>query len=286
MPHDGGVLDLTVYAIPAFVLTMATEAFVLHRRGEGYELRDTAASLSGGIGSVVVNGAFLGAQTALFAWLYGHRFFDPGTGIAAWVTLTFAEDLCYYAAHRTCHSVRFFWATHVVHHSSRRYTLATALRQSWVQGVVTTIFWLPLPLLGFRPEMILVARSVSLLYQYWIHTEVIRSLGPLEWVLNTPSHHRVHHGSNEQYLDKNHAGIFIVWDRLFGTFVPEGEKVVYGLTKNVGTHHPVAIQFHEFLAIARDVRDARSLGEALSMIFVSPGELAATKARYASERHA
>lgn len=260
----------TVWAIPAFLLSMAVEAFVLSRRGEGYEAKDTAASLSGGLGSLVVKAPLKGVTLMIWYALYQHRIFEIPSGAAGWVMLIFAEDFCYYWFHRVCHEVRFFWATHVVHHSSVRYTLSTALRQSWTAPLVGFPFWLPLPLLGFRPENVLLMTSFSLLYQYWIHTETIGKLGPIEWIFNTPSHHRVHHGSNRQYLDRNHAGIFILWDRLFGTFEPEGEKVVYGLTKNVQSFHPVTIQVHELVDIARDVREARGAREVLHAIFRSP----------------
>src|SRR5262249_13656411 len=133
------------------------------------------------------------------------------------------------------------------------------------------IFYFWLPLLGFRPEMLLTQISISLIYQYWIHTELIRSLGPLEWVLNTPSHHRVHHSANAEYLDRNHAGIFIVWDRLFGTFEPERARVVYGLTKNLHTFNPISIAFHEWAAMFRDFRRARTLSEGLRYVFKPPG---------------
>lgn len=262
--------DPTVYAIPVFVLSMAIEAFVLFKRGRSYDARDTAASLSGGIGVLVTGGILKGVTLAFYGMLYSHRIFDIGTGVVAWLLLIPLEDLCYYAYHRVSHEVRLFWAGHVAHHSSERYTLATALRQSWTAPVLNIPFWIPLAILGFRPEMILLQKSFSLLYQYWIHTETIGKLGPLEWVMNTPSHHRVHHGSNPQYIDRNHAGIFIIWDRLFGTFEPENEKVVYGLTKNVESHNPLVIQTHEYVAIARDVRHARSWRTRLRAVFGSP----------------
>lgn len=265
----------TILAIPFFLLSMAIEAFVLYREGRGYHVADTATSLSGGLGSLVVKGATKVLWFGAFMWLYEHRLFDVGTGVAAIVALIFAEDLCYYWYHRTSHEVRIFWAAHVAHHSSERYTLATALRQSWTAPFFGAIFWMPLPLLGFRPEHVALMSSFSLLYQYWIHTETIRTLGPLEWIMNTPSHHRVHHGSNPQYIDKNHAGIFILWDRLFGTFEPEVEKVRYGLTKPLGTFNPLVVQTHEFVDIARDVLKARSVREALHAIFRNPGDVPA-----------
>ena len=252
----------TVLAIPFFIGSMAIEAWVLSRRQHGYELKDWAASLSGGLGSLVVNGALKGALFAWYTFLSRYAVWNPGAGVLGWVLLVLCEDLCYYAYHRASHEVRFLWSSHVVHHSSERYTLGTALRQSWTAGFVHFAFWSPLPLLGFAPENIMLMSSFSLLYQYWIHTETIGKLGPIEWIFNTPSHHRVHHGSNPQYLDRNHAGILIVWDRLFGTFEPEGEKVVYGLTKPVKSYNPVWIQVHEMFAIGRDVLRARSVGDA------------------------
>ena len=148
-----------------------------------------------------------------------------------------------------------FWASHVVHHSSQHYNLSTALRQTWVPMTYLP-FWLPLPLLGFEPWMVLLAQSWSLIYQFGLHTERIGRLPrPLEAVLNTPSHHRVHHGANEQYLDRNYGGILVIWDRLFGSFEPEGERVRYGLTKNIETFNPVRVAFHEYArARARPAR--------------------------------
>jgi sterol desaturase/sphingolipid hydroxylase (fatty acid hydroxylase superfamily) len=133
------------------------------------------------------------------------------------------------------------------------------------------IFWLWLPLIGFPPLMVLTMQAISLLYQFWIHTELVRHMGPLEWVLNTPSHHRVHHGSNQRYLDRNHAGVLILWDRLFGTFEPEREKVVYGLTKNINSYNPVRIAFHEWVDIWRDLRQAPAWSMKLRYIFGRPG---------------
>jgi sterol desaturase/sphingolipid hydroxylase (fatty acid hydroxylase superfamily) len=141
----------------------------------------------------------------------------------------------------------------VVHHSSKKYNLSTALRQTWSGGFYTFIFWIPLIILGFHPVMVLVQMSVSLIYQYWIHTEMIRKMPKwFELIFNTPSHHRVHHATNPQYLDRNHAGVFIIWDRLFGTFEPEIEKPVYGLVKNIDTYNPLKIAFAEWYMMLKD----------------------------------
>lgn len=262
--------DVTVFAIPVFVLTLILEGFILYKKGTPYEAKDTAASLSGGLGSVVVKAFWKVITFWCYSALYEYRLFEVGTGVAAWIMLIFAEDLIYYIYHRSCHEIRFFWAQHVVHHSSQRYTLGTALRQSWTAPIFGMIFWFPLPLLGFKPEMIFMMSGFSLIYQYWIHTETIRTLGPIEWIMNTPSHHRVHHGKNPQYIDKNHAGIFIIWDRLFGTFEPEGETVQYGITKDVGSYNPVYIQFHEYIAMIREVFTATSWRARWTAVFGRP----------------
>jgi sterol desaturase/sphingolipid hydroxylase (fatty acid hydroxylase superfamily) len=274
---------LILYAIPAFIVLMVVEAlWARAARREaaaaaaaapirGYALPDTATSLTLGIGNVIIAGFTKAAAYAILVVLYRHRVFTVGTGVAAWVLLFFAEDLCYYAFHRASHEVRFFWAAHVNHHSSQHYNLSTALRQSWTTPFTAPIFWWPLALLGFAPWMIVTQQAISLLYQFWLHTEAIRRLGPLEAILNTPSHHRVHHGSNIEYLDRNHAGILIIWDRLFGTFEPERAPVAYGLTKNLDTFHPVRAAFHEWRALFRDVRSARTLRDALGYAFGPPG---------------
>jgi sterol desaturase/sphingolipid hydroxylase (fatty acid hydroxylase superfamily) len=265
-------------AIPAFIVMMILE-FLWARRAapagrgiHGYEGRDTAASLAMGVGNVLLSVASKIGVLALWAYLWKFRIFTfPENAWWSWVALFFAEDFCYYWFHRAHHEVRFFWAAHVNHHSSTRYNLSTALRQSWTTPFTGPLFWLPLPLLGFSPAMILTQQAISLLYQFWLHTEAIDRMGPFEWVFNTPSHHRVHHGRNVAYLDRNHGGILIVWDRLFGTFTPEKETVDYGLTKNLETFHPVTIAFHEWSAIGRDVLRSRSLRDALGYVFGPPG---------------
>ncbi len=263
---------LIAFAVPGFIALLLLESVLTsYRNVRGYELRDTFASLAMGVGNVVVAGitkawAFLVYSAAAMLAVVEIEF--------TWWTLPIlilAEDCCYYWFHRIHHEVRFFWAAHVNHHSSTHYNLSTALRQSWTTPVTGPIFWAPLAVIGFDPAAILVAQSISLIYQFWIHTELIDRMGPLEAILNTPSHHRVHHGRNVRYLDRNYAGIFIFWDRLFGTFEPECERVDYGLTKNIHTFNPVEIAFHEWKAIWRDVRRATSLREAIAFVFEPPG---------------
>jgi sterol desaturase/sphingolipid hydroxylase (fatty acid hydroxylase superfamily) len=265
--------NLVLYSIPAFLLLIAVELLWTRRHPEarGYERKDTAASLAMGLGNVAISALAALPRIPVFAWLYQHRLADLGASPWSWGVLLFAEDLCYYWFHRLHHEVRILWAAHVSHHSSRYYNLSTALRQPWLTPFTGPLFWAPLPLLGFSPAMVLTAQAWSLLYQFWIHTEAVGTLGPLEWALNTPSHHRVHHGKDPQYLDKNHGGIFIIWDRLFGTFALERERVTFGLTTDIHTFHPVKIAAHELVAIGADVAAATSVSRALSAVFGRPG---------------
>jgi sterol desaturase/sphingolipid hydroxylase (fatty acid hydroxylase superfamily) len=267
------VPNLVLYAIPLFILSMVVEASWARRHPEakGYAARDSAASITMGLLSLFVGAAAKLLSIPFFLVLYDHRLADIGHAWWTWIVLLFAEDLCYYWFHRVHHEVRLFWATHVNHHSSRYFNLSTALRQPLLTAFTGPIFWAPLPLLGFPVEMVLFAQSWSLVYQFWIHTEAVDRLGPLEWFMNTPSHHRVHHGKNMPYLDKNHGGIFILWDRLFGTFAPEVEPVVYGLTTDLETFNLVRISFHEVGAIAHDVRRAPTLAAKLGYAFAPPG---------------
>ena len=266
--------DLIHLAIPAFIGLLVLEVIIdaLMRR-ELYEIRDTAASLTMGTGNVILGLVTKAMVFGLYTLVHRFAIFNIGYQWWAWVLMVFADDLSYYVFHRTSHECRLFWASHVIHHSSQRYNLGTALRQTWTGSFMSFIFWLWLPLLGFQPAMVMTMQAISLLYQFWIHTEVIRSLGPLEAVMNTPSHHRVHHATNARYLDRNHAGIFIIWDRLFGTFEPEdgNDKPVYGLTTNINSYNPFRIAFHEWLDIWRDVREAPTLREKLATIFGRPG---------------
>ncbi|WP_307787214.1 MULTISPECIES: sterol desaturase family protein [Streptomyces] len=265
-----------VYAIPAFVLLVVVEAlsyrFLPDDDERGYELRDTVTSMSMGAGSQVVAVPWKAATILLYAVLFTAApwHLSPASGWT-WVLLFFADDLAYYAFHRAHHRVRVLWASHVVHHSSVRFNLSTALRQSWTP-MTGLPFWLPLALLGVPPWMILLQQAVSLVYQFFLHTERVDKLWrPVEWVFNTPSHHRVHHGSNDVYLDRNYGGILIVWDRLFGTFEPEGERVRYGLTKNIDTYNPLRVAFHEFAAAWHDVRAARRWRDRAGYLFGPPG---------------
>ncbi len=261
-------------AVPAFVVLILIETLVVRKTGKGdYETRDSAASLAMGFGNVIAGaltgGIYIGAAYSV----YHFRLFDIGWTWPAVVLCFVAEDLAYYWFHRLSHERRFWWAAHVVHHSSQHYNLTTALRQTWT-GAVSLSFATKLPLfwIGFPPEMVFLFSGVSLIYQFWIHTETIDRLPAwAEAVFNTPSHHRVHHAINPEYLDANYAGVLIIWDRLFGTFIPEdsARRPRYGIVTQLGTFNPFRIAFHEWIAIARDVW--RNPSYALQYIFGPPG---------------
>jgi sterol desaturase/sphingolipid hydroxylase (fatty acid hydroxylase superfamily) len=235
-------------------------------------LRKTHAGLAV---SAVASTALV-VSTTWAAMTSGQRLFekspiDLGSTKWAWAAAILGWDFIYYWNHRANHESRWLWAVHVVHHSSERYNLSTALRQPVADGVSLSIPYGLLALAGVRPSLIEQARGINLIYQFWIHTEAIRRIGWLEKVFNTPSHHRVHHGSNRQYLDRNHGSILIIWDKLFGTFEEEDEPVIYGLTKNIDSYNPVTIATHEWVEIAEDVGSADTWRDRWSYLLRRPG---------------
>ncbi len=248
--------DLILYAIPFFLVTLIIEIVVdVKEKANAYETKDAITSISMGLGNVFLGILSKALVFAVFIYVYHNfRFSTIPFSWWAWVLILFVDDFAYYWFHRISHESRFFWASHVVHHSSQKYNLSTALRQTWTGGFLAFVFWLPLPFLGFHPAMILAQMSISLIYQYWIHTEFIKKMPKwFEAIFNTPSHHRVHHATNPQYLDRNHAGIFIFWDKLFGSFEPELEKTRYGLVKNISSFNPLYVAFHEWIDMFSDV---------------------------------
>jgi sterol desaturase/sphingolipid hydroxylase (fatty acid hydroxylase superfamily) len=246
------------YAVPVFVLLVVAEMLIVRRAARNrYEPRDTLTSLALGLGSTVA-ALFTGGLALLVALRLSHyAAFDIGYVWWAWVACFLLDDLAYYAFHRSAHRVRWFWASHVIHHSSQHYNLSTALRQTWT-GFISLgfVFRLPLVLIGFPVPMLVFCGALNLIYQFWIHTEVIDRMPRwFEAVMNTPSHHRVHHGVNPRYLDSNYAGVFIVWDRLFGSFTPQrdDDPVRYGLVRQLGSFNIIWAAGHEWVGIARDV---------------------------------
>lgn len=262
-------------AIPLFIVFWALELIVLRlQRRELYPAADGVASVSQGLLSMPFDAALKAVGLVAFSALYRHRLFElTRLGAFAWPLLVLGDDLSYYWHHRACHSVRLLWAGHIGHHSSQEYNFTVALRQGVGERLHKLVWYLWLPLLGFPPLMVLTMMSASLVFQYFLHTETVKRLGVLEWVLNTPSHHRVHHGSNVRYLDQNYGGILVIWDRLFGTFTAEDETepVVYGLTKNIETRNVIAIATHEYVAIWRAVRSAPTWSAKLGYILRPPG---------------
>ena len=270
--------DVVSLAVPLFIAAILAEfAFVkLTGRGGRFETRDALTSLAMGAGNVAAGIALGFVAYGAYTWLWEYRLFDLGS---AWwvVALCFVlDDLRYYGYHRIAHRARWVWAEHVNHHSSQHYNLTTALRQSWT-GTFTGMWLLraPLILLGFSPGMVLFVGGINLIYQFWIHTETITRLPRwFEAVMNTPSHHRVHHGRNARYLDANYAGVFIIWDKMFGTFVPEldEERPDYGLVHNIATFNPLRVAFHEWAAMVRDaVRPGLTLRQRLGYLLAPPG---------------
>ena len=268
------------YAAPFFLLFVLLEVAALRWLDHdqalppiGYERRDARTSISMGAISVFFMTVFKVGSFFVFtaAFVYLAPWELPVDTWWYWVALILAQDLCYYWHHRFSHRVRIGWAGHQAHHSSEYMNFSTALRQKW-NPWFELVFWMPLPLLGFEPWTLYVAWSVNLIYQFFIHTELVHKLWrPVELVFNTPSHHRVHHGSDPEYLDKNYGGILIVWDRLFGTFVEERQRPTYGLTKPVRTYHLLKLEYAFYGDIARDVRGARTWRERLGYVFGPPG---------------
>jgi sterol desaturase/sphingolipid hydroxylase (fatty acid hydroxylase superfamily) len=266
------MLTPTVIAIPFFALLIAIEAFLVIRENrENFDRKDTWANIFIGFASVVW-GALFGLVTSLiYITVYNFAPFKmPMETIWAWAILLFVDDFAYYWFHRISHEVRFFWNFHVVHHSSNQYNLSVAVRQSWFSGIAHWIFYLPVAFLGFPLWAFVTMHGLNLIYQFWIHTNLIGKLGFLEKVLNTPSHHRVHHGVNNQYLDKNYAGIFIIWDKLFGTFIEESEKPRYGIIKPLTSYNWLWINTHGWVEMFETMKTKKTLSGKLRCVFGAP----------------
>lgn len=262
-------------AVPFFILLVLIEMLWARRRApDAYEPRDTLVSLAMGLGSTVAGALSAGAVAALYFKLFDLRLFEIGWAWWAWAACFVLDDLAYYWIHRFGHRVRWMWASHVNHHSSQHYNLSTALRQTWTGTIALGfLFRVPLVLIGFHPAMIAVCVGFNLIYQFWFHTEAIDKLPRwFEAVFNTPSHHRVHHATNPIYLDRNYAGVFIIWDRLFGTFQSElrEEPPHYGIIKQLGSFNLLWVAFHEWIGIARDVWNA-PWGAKLGYVWRPPG---------------
>ncbi len=268
--------DPVQYAVPAFIVLILVEMLIARRVDRArYEPRDTLTSLLLGTGSTVAGALTGSAVIALSFWLAQFRLFDIGYVWWAWIVVFLLDDLAYYVFHRMAHRVRWFWASHVIHHSSQHYNLSTALRQTWTGFFsLSFAFSLPIILIGFPVPMLIFASGVNLIYQFWIHTEAIGRMPRwFEAVMNTPSHHRVHHATNPRYLDRNYAGMLIIWDRMFGTYEPErdDERPRYGIIKNLGSFNLLWAAFHEWIGIAKDLAGVPGWRNKLGYLFAPPG---------------
>lgn len=265
-------LNPIIIAIPLFFLLMGIELWVERSQNlKLYRLNDATTSISCGITDQVLGVFTKVVLTLMYMFVYEHfRIFTIPVSVFSYIALFFLYDLCFYWSHRWRHTVNLFWATHVVHHSSEDYNLSTALRQSWFEEFTTFYLFWALAFLGFQTEQMLLVGALNLLYQFWIHTQTIGKMGILEYVLNTPSHHRVHHGRNPQYIDKNYAGMFIIWDRLFGTFEEEKEEVIYGVTALPYSFNPLWVHAQHFLAIGRQLWETEGIVNKFKTLFYHP----------------
>lgn len=265
-----------VYAIGVpIVLTMIfIEILISNLRNQNfYKSGDTLCTIGLLSGNIIVAFAIKGMVLAFHIYLYQFRVFDFVNQIpiwALWIITFISIDLVFYVYHRMSHRIRFLWAIHLSHHSSEEMNFAVSFRQAWFGPISKIPFFMVLPILGFDPTIIAVAGVISTLWGIVGHTQVIGKLGPLEWIFNTPSHHRVHHGSNKQYIDKNYGNLLIIWDRLFGTFEPEDEKVKFGLVNNVNTFNPVKVTFMAWMSMINDLKQKKSFIEIIKVIFGPP----------------
>lgn len=266
-------VDYIALSVPVFFVLIGIElAWSFYKKLDYYRLNDSIANLSQGIGQQLT-GIFM--KTALFfgyLYIFEHwRLFDLPQTIWIWLLLFLGVDFFYYWFHRMSHQVNALWAAHIVHHQSEEYNLTVALRQSWFQGWFSWVFYLPLAFLGFDPLMFLTLSAFNTLYQFWIHTRIIKNMGPLEYILNTPSHHRVHHGSNPKYIDKNHAGTLIIWDRLFGTFQKEEEEVYYGITTPLASWNPLWANVHYWDELWSTAKQSPRWADKIKVFIKPPG---------------
>lgn len=269
-------IKLYVLMLPVFLAAIALEAlYYRYALARTYGWKITASNLAVALGRLGTDAFTKAIVAAVYVAAYQVRPFDiPMDRWESWVALFFAVELAYYWLHRFSHEIRWMWAQHSVHHSARQITLSVAYRLGWTQFFAGPwLFLVPVCWIGFDPRAVVLMYAVNLMYQFWLHTETVPKLGWFERVFNTPSHHRVHHAIEAEYLDRNYGGVLIVWDKLFGTFAPErdGAPRTYGLVRQIDTLNPIKIAFAEWAALLRDLRSARSLREALGMMFGPPG---------------
>lgn len=259
---DMDVQLILLYLSPLFLAFIGWEMLYLRKHGAayptaGYQWKDLFANATLALMHQGGDALTAIAIAYLYDALWGWRLLDIDLNLWSLLLLFLLQDLCYWLFHFASHHVRWLWASHVVHHSSERLNLSTAFRQSLMYPVSGMwLFWIPMILIGFPPEAVVATVLLSLGFQFFVHTQVVGKLGRLEWVFNTPSHHRVHHASNAKYIDRNFAGVLIIWDRLFGTFVEEdlGEPCRFGITKPIQSFNPLTLTFHEWRDMLQEAR--------------------------------
>lgn len=260
---------------PVFLGFIAWEAWYLRtRRPHAYSLKDVLSNAALALMHQASDGLSWLVVIGIYWWIYQHRLFELPTTWWTIALLFVAQDFFYYFFHRASHRIRWMWASHVTHHSSERLNLSTAFRQSLTYPISGMwVFWLPLAWLGFAPPHIVAVVALNLAFQFFVHTEAVGTLGWLEYVFNTPSHHRVHHARNAQYLDRNYAGVLIVWDKLFGSFTPEDRAVPceYGIVSQIHSHNPLVLTFHEWASMFRDAARSQSPASRFMQLFGPPG---------------
>ena len=268
------VNSIYIVALPIILLMIMVEVLVANAKNiAAYKKEDSLGTLGLLTGNIFVALSIKGLTLAFHIFLYEFRFFDLVSVMpiwALWMITFILIDFIFYFYHRISHRSRFLWAIHMSHHSSEEMNFFVSFRQAWLGPISKIPFFMLLPLIGLDPTMIAVAGVISTLWGVIGHTQVINKLGPLEWVFNTPSHHRVHHGSNLQYIDKNYGNLLIIWDRFFGTFEPENEPVKYGMVKNVNTFNPFKITLMGWQEIILDMKNSKSSREAMTHFFGPP----------------
>jgi sterol desaturase/sphingolipid hydroxylase (fatty acid hydroxylase superfamily) len=268
------VNSIYIVALPIILLMIMVEVLVANAKNiAAYKKEDSLGTLGLLTGNIFVALSIKGLTLAFHIFLYEFRFFDLVSVMpiwALWIITFILIDFIFYFYHRISHRSRFLWAIHMSHHSSEEMNFFVSFRQAWLGPISKIPFFMLLPLIGLDPTMIAVAGVISTLWGVIGHTQVINKLGPLEWVFNTPSHHRVHHGSNLQYIDKNYGNLLIIWDRFFGTFEPENEQVKYGMVKNVNTFNPFKITLMGWQEIILDMKNSKSSREAMTHFFGPP----------------
>lgn len=261
------------HAVPALAILIIAEAVYMIKEHR-HDNKDMLASIGLAVGALPLSLLIKGLVFYTYTLIYQFKLFTiPGNHWWAWVICFFADDISYYWYHRLSHQVRFLWASHMVHHSSEQFTFSAGLRVPWTSNLTGSfLFWAWMPLLGIEPYMIIFMKSASVIYQFWMHTETINKLPNwFESIFNTPSHHRVHHSSNIEYLDKNHAGTLIIWDKLFGTYQEEFTKPKYGLSENIKSANLFTIEFYEWKNLFRDLKKTKSVKHRIQYLFNSPG---------------